>query len=1128
MKFFSNTNEPFFSKGYLVIYPDVQNSGISSYKHYKKYGKKEGRDNGLNPPAGLFFREGYELMYPDVTASGIDSWVHYAKYGIHEGRDNGFNPPSDVFFREGFELMYPDVTASGIDSWVHYAKYGIHEGRNNGFNPPSDVFFREGYELMYQDVAASGIDSWVHYAKYGIHEGRDNGFNPPSDVFFREGFELMYPDVTASGIDSWVHYAKYGIHEGRGNGLNPPEDLFFREGYELMYPDVTAAGIDSWVHYAKYGIKESRDNGLNPPAELFFREGYELMYPDVTASNVDSWVHYAKYGIKEGHDNGLNPPESLFSKEFYQFLHSDVEKSGNNPWIYYVKNYNNDLKNVIYPIVRKQNNGKDAGSQNTVLFISHELSVTGAPYCVNQMAKLLAEAGYKIEIWTLPRIIDPHIFDDLDCSIYVVPKIAEDFKDLDSVIKKFSFIICNTTLTASYANYLMNKGVNYLWIIHECKFIPNFLNDIGFNTSILEKCKTNTYVVSEYVSDYLYNKFNVRLPVLHNFIDDLYNEKRAGNSTGLSEDPQKIIFTFCGSMDDNKRLNDCIYAFLRLNIWLCDQWEFNIVGSLNKTNEPFWGKLVDITKPYSNIIWHNKLVGNAKLAVFNKTDVFLVPSKEEPGTLVVIEAAMLAKTFVITKNVGTKYLARDNAGFILDRFDIESIKECIQNILSMSKKTLAEKGAAARKNYLATSSREIFKKNFYSIINKLNTASQFNAANSSGITDLLSTEDHLVPNCRTDGDNTIILRNVNLHSEARLNCDSNNLNLVNEYLTNNHKTVYVIIVVHNNFKFLQPLFDSLKVNTDVPHKFIFMDDCSSQETREWLDNNVKNRSDCILLENKTRQGYVKSVNTAVEYADNDFVILDPKAELPPHWLSRLVYPLYRDQKTATVSPVSNYGDLSGYPFACRNDLNREFLSQLSVSKIDSSFTSGADKYINVPHGNIICTAVSLKAWKTTGCFNELLYDDRSCADIDFCQRAAAGGWKNTMVPDLFIGYTGDDSPLPEESQAVEGGARRIIKQLYPDYCTCVHNFFRKYPFGSYLAQSIYQLAKADNCKFILHDDLPVFSYNSVHDNSMMLIKKNHSVDYRFVIQYKGITLVMENVSFEDAVKISSEHGLTLE
>ena len=141
------------------------------------------------------------------------------------------------------------------------------------------------------------------------------------------------------------------------------------------------------------------------------------------------------------------------------------------------------------------------------------------------------------------------------------------------------------------------------------------------------------------------------------------------------------------------------------------------------------------------------------------------------------------------------------------------------------------------------------------------------------------------------------------------------------------------------------------------------------------------------------------------------------------------------------------------------------------------------------------------------------------------QAAGKTQWCQTC---LFIGYTGDDSPLPEESQAVEGGALRIIKQLYPDYCTCVHNFFRKYPFGSYLAQSIYQLAKTANCKFILHNDLPLFSYNSLHDNSMILIKKEQSVDYRFVVQYNGLSLVMENVSYEDAVKISSEHGLALE
>ena len=388
---------------------------------------------------------------------------------------------------------------------------------------------------------------------------------------------------------------------------------------------------------------------------------------------------------------------------------------------------------------RLQNKDKSKGDQKSVLFISHELSATGAPYCLKNMAKVFVELGYRIEIWTFPRVIDAHIFDELDCCIYVVPKYADNFKDLVLIVKKFSLIICNTVLTASYVNFFMNNGLNYLWMIHEGKLIPHFLNELGFDLEILEKHKLNSYVVSEYVSDYLYNEFNVRLPILHNFIEDEYNNN--DKHQVLSDLPsvsKKVIFTFCGSMDANKRLDDCISAFLRLNTNLNAQWEFNIIGSLNKINEPFWSKLVDITESYTNIIWHDKLVGNDKLEIFRKTDVFLVPSKEETASLVVIEAAMLAKTFVITKNVGTKYLAKNNAAFVLDRFDIESIEDCIKSIIAMQKKELAAMGAMARKNYLATSTREIFKNNICSIIGK------FNVDKSSDKTVLLSTENYLI------------------------------------------------------------------------------------------------------------------------------------------------------------------------------------------------------------------------------------------------------------------------------------------------------------------------------------------------------------------------------------------------
>ena len=39
----------------------------------------------------------------------MDPWHHYVRYGKKEGRDNGLHPGDEVFFPEGYLEMYPDV-----------------------------------------------------------------------------------------------------------------------------------------------------------------------------------------------------------------------------------------------------------------------------------------------------------------------------------------------------------------------------------------------------------------------------------------------------------------------------------------------------------------------------------------------------------------------------------------------------------------------------------------------------------------------------------------------------------------------------------------------------------------------------------------------------------------------------------------------------------------------------------------------------------------------------------------------------------------------------------------------------------------------------------------------------------
>jgi glycosyltransferase involved in cell wall biosynthesis len=207
----------FFAAGYLEMYFDVAESGISPWDHYLRYGQKEGRDNGNHPDENVFFAEGYLEIYPDVAESGQDPWHHYVLHGKEEGRDNGNHPGDDLFFAAGYLEMYPDIAQAKLDPWRHYVLNGKKEGRDNGNHPADDVFFAAGYLEMYSDIARAKLDPWRHYVLNGKKEGRDNGNHPADDVFFAAGYLEMYPDIAQAKLDPWRHYVLNGKKEGRLN-----------------------------------------------------------------------------------------------------------------------------------------------------------------------------------------------------------------------------------------------------------------------------------------------------------------------------------------------------------------------------------------------------------------------------------------------------------------------------------------------------------------------------------------------------------------------------------------------------------------------------------------------------------------------------------------------------------------------------------------------------------------------------------------------------------------------------------------------------------------------------------------------------------------------------------------------
>lgn len=122
----------FDAQYYSETYSDLKDTfganQTALYKHYKTFGKKEGRTS-----TALIDVQKYRSAYPDLDAAFGDNWDayvnHYIKYGFNEGR-NSFG----TFDARAYADRYPDLKAAfGYDVlalYKHYLKFGRAEGRD--------------------------------------------------------------------------------------------------------------------------------------------------------------------------------------------------------------------------------------------------------------------------------------------------------------------------------------------------------------------------------------------------------------------------------------------------------------------------------------------------------------------------------------------------------------------------------------------------------------------------------------------------------------------------------------------------------------------------------------------------------------------------------------------------------------------------------------------------------------------------------------------------------------------------------------------------------------------------------------------------------------------------------------
>ena len=342
-----------------------------------------------------------------------------------------------------------------------------------------------------------------------------------------------------------------------------------------------------------------------------------------------------------------------------------------------------------------------------ILLFFHNLNIEGAPTMLIQAAGTLVESGYLVEALSLKNGAYEEKLQQLGIPLQIVGA-DEGFTDsaMDDYIKKFNLVISNTIMTYSLiARY--NNTIPIMWYIHEGKIIKNIFAKSIPEINALVKTKANIVVVSEYVKEWLEKEYGIKnIAVLHNYIDI---DERA-ISLKDKRKREKMQFTYLGSIDPHKGLD----ILLEANHRLSDRTNVHINYAGNILDQRFYDTIISRYKE-DNIQYWGLVSGEDKIRLFQETDVFVVPSRDESCSLVVLEAFAAGKPVIISDQVGAKYLLTDKSGWVFEINDIDELTGLLENIANL-KYDLDSYGAEAKKQYDKYVNYNEYKKDLLSLV----------------------------------------------------------------------------------------------------------------------------------------------------------------------------------------------------------------------------------------------------------------------------------------------------------------------------------------------------------------------------------------------------------------------------
>lgn len=375
-----------------------------------------------------------------------------------------------------------------------------------------------------------------------------------------------------------------------------------------------------------------------------------------------------------------------------------------------------------FKIIPKQNSC-NVKFKKQFLFVTHELSLTGAPMVLFRLACQLKK--YEIGV-TFLSPIDGLLAKELEKNNVTVIIDGEIHKDISSENKlffaNFDLVVANTIL--SWRAILAAKEVKVptIYYIHESPdyFNADLSNDNmnGLGMYVSERIKTALQQASlvVFVNRELENIYKniadkISSTVLWNGVED------ENNKNVVAKDKGYFQILHVGSVCLRKGQDVLVDAFLRLPQLIREKMRLVFIGEIYEPCTPYFNRIAGKIAENKSICFKG-LVSPAEMStIYRNSDLYVCSSTLETGPLTVLEA-MRDRVPVISTKTGMVPELIDNGknGFLVDKGDSKQLADAIlyfYNLTASEKEKIKDN---AYKLFCEKLSFDIFMNNFLKVV----------------------------------------------------------------------------------------------------------------------------------------------------------------------------------------------------------------------------------------------------------------------------------------------------------------------------------------------------------------------------------------------------------------------------